>query len=123
MEQKSAGAQSFKDTLGPGVPIVRFMVGNEFRGKPMLGLSVKANGGIYGRASKQFPEAKPLGEGRSVTWYPQAGLILFTYTRVDEAPGVPPVTVVEERWLNDSTDQLLWWETPSQAVRDTPRSK
>jgi hypothetical protein len=112
------------DELGPAVPVKRVAVESDFRGKSMLGLSVKADNGIYGARDKKHPDVKELPAGVTITWYPTAGLFCFRKTRVDTADGdVPPVEVVEERWLNDSTDQILWWETPSKVFPVTPRSK
>lgn len=105
--------------LGPELDIVRFAVGNDFRSKPLLGLSVKARSNVYGKRSARHPDASELPAGLSVVWFPKAGLFRFRRIRKDEAAGVEPVFVLEDKWLNDSTDQLLWWETPSLTVPAT----
>lgn len=121
----ASGAAQYVDTspLGQEVEVVRFSVSPDFKGKTRLGLPVGARSNVHGEPSKSCPDATPLPEGLRVTWFPQAGIILFRHTRIDTAPGVDPVQVVEEKWLNDSTDAFLWWETRSQVKRVTLPSK
>ena len=134
MSQKQADAQKSPnrtpqtvdyDALGPSVQVVRFAVSPDFRGKSHLGLSLASGSYVFGDRPVGKPpgEIVALPEGLKVVWFPKAGLLLFRRTRIDTAPGVDPVEVVEEKWLNDSTEQFLWWETQSQIKRVTPPSK